>query len=618
LLVWLWLLTTPFLALILVLLGRRDAALPATPLARAAGAWGFRRLRYALPAGIGAAFVSAVLAGSKLGIPWVLIWSLALVAVGLAVLSGSLRLPDRSGIEPHSWPAHAFAACTGLALAGMSLFVNRPNLDDAYYVNRATATAQLNHIPVRDVLFTHEQAPPTLATGLPVDTFSALEGALGRVFGVQAPSIAYYLVPPVMTFLATWALWRLLRSWAPRSALLCFALGSVFWLWSAQLPLTPGSYFLSRMWQGKVIFAAWLVPTVYVFLTRWIERREARIAVLILAAGICSIGMTASATFVAPLLFATALVPLLARRVWHGLPVVILAGAFPFAVGLVATAKYPVGDVFGGPRHLAAWYFHNVVGNGAVAAIAVLGLWAAPWLARAGAARAMATGMAVVTLLLVAPMVLTTLRDMTHVSNALRRTLWIMPLPAAVGLLAAVPVVHLARRVVSARTARLVAVGPAVLIAAAVIVFGQPLWIRSGQYAFTHEPRWKFPRGALADARSILARYRGPGPILADEPTMTAIALLTVDPKAVDARRWYATLTPEPARITRARLVLTDFISLRREMPPLAKVGPALSTLRVDLVCVRKTRGTVLEEVKARGPYREGFRVRGLICLRRE
>jgi hypothetical protein len=51
----------------------------------------------------------------------------------------------------------------------MSLFINEQNADDVFCVNRATATAQLNHIPVRDVIFTDERVPRLGGTGPPVE-----------------------------------------------------------------------------------------------------------------------------------------------------------------------------------------------------------------------------------------------------------------------------------------------------------------------------------------------------------------------------------------------------------------------------------------------------------------
>ena len=381
-----WLATVPLLGAIRAVLARRSSGNPTpeppaeprtTPLP-VAPAPGYRRHLWI--AGLGAGVASALIAAASQKAPWLLVWAGTLAAVAVAVGFGRLRVGETACPRPtFGWRAHAFVATVGLGFAIMSLFLRRENLDDAFYVNRATGTSQLNRIPVRDIIFTDEKVPALSGTGLPVDSFSALQGAIGRFIDVHPASVAYYVTPPLFTFLATWALWRLLRLWAPRNAVLCFALGCTYWVFSAQGGMSAGSFFLNRMWQGKVIFVAWLVLTTYVFLTRWLERRDAVTAVLLLAAGVCSIGMTASAAFVVPLLMGAAVLPLLACRDWRGLPVVIAAAGIPFVIGLVVTLEHPLVKPLnlGHERaHLydhTSWYFHEVFGIGLVAAVGLIG-----------------------------------------------------------------------------------------------------------------------------------------------------------------------------------------------------------------------------------------------------
>jgi hypothetical protein len=623
LLVPIWLAVASLLGVVVVFLSRRSQTpAPAERIgASRVTLLAARHRRRLLAASLAAGVSSAFLAAGTERAPWSLAWAAAVVAVAAVAI---VRLPSAGPVdlEPQPrWPENAVAVLVGLGFVAMSLVINRPNADDAFYVNRATATAQLNRIPVRDVLFTEERVPPASAVGLPVDTFSALQGALGRFLGIEGASFAYYVTPPLMTFLATWALWRLLRSWAPRNLVLCFALGCVYWLFSAQSSLTAGSFFLTRMWQGKVIFVAWLVLTVHTYLTRWLARRHALTAVLLLAAGVSSTGMTASASFVAPLLFATAALPLLVRREWRGLPVLIAASAIPFLVGFVATRKYPLAEQLGGVIKEPSWYFHEVLGVGLVAAVGALGLWSAPWLARSGPAARLTSGIAVISLVLLAPALLPTLADAIDLGRALRRMLWIIPLPAMVGLLGAVPLGLLVRRLSSSALLRSLAVAtPALVVAGLLVAVGQPLWNRytTNDSLWVSRPTWKTNQDYLSDARAILARYRGNRAILANEPVMAAIALVTVQPKAVDARRYYAKLTPEPLQRIRERLWLTDFVRGAEQRPSRREVRRALSDLRVGLVCVRNSLPTVIREVELTGRYREAFRVRDLVCLRRE
>jgi hypothetical protein len=620
LLVSVWLIVTPLLGALLFVLRRRWAA-PTRVGARAATAR--PRVPGALLAGsVAGALVSAILASAAPGIPWPLLWLPALAAVALAIAAGRLRF-ERADVAERiqRWPADALAAAIGLGFAAMSLFINDQNADDVFYVNRATATAQLNRIPIRDVIFTDERATRLGGTGLPVDTFSALQGAVGRLLGVQGASVAYYVTPPLLTFLATWALWRLLRSWAPGRTVLCFVLSCVFLVWSAQFDLSAGNFFLTRMWQGKVIFVAWLLPTLYTYLTRWLGRRDALTAVLLMAAGVCSIGLTSSATFVVPLIIATAALPLLVGRDWGGLPVLVATAGFPFLVGFVATRRFPLGDRFPVGVLSTEWYYQAMFGVGVVGVLAGLAVWAAPWLARAGPAAAITTGIAVVAVVLLAPYAFRALNEVSGLtgSRALRRTLWVIPFPALVGLLAGVPVVRAleeARAAVPSAVRRLAPALPALVVGALLVGFGHPLWLsRGGDSHWVSRPVWKTNPSALRTARGILHRYDGEGAVLADQRVMKAIALLTVAPKAVNARTWYALLTREPARRTQERLALTRLIMSRDPRPSSEEIRRALTDLRVGVVCVPQGKPDILDEIEAAGPYREGFRVRQQECL---
>jgi Family of unknown function (DUF6077) len=602
-----WLATIPLAALLLLRFRRpaREAARGRKALRLAV--WEDERRRYVLATGLALALVSAILAGLLESRGWPLVWGigvLALVLVLAAVLTGS----DRDELAPppvRGWE-HLFAAATGLVLGALSLFLTRYSADDVFYVNRATATAQLDRIPVRDVLVTDEKVAPASGVGLPVDSFSALQGALARFLDVAAPSIAYYVTPPLFTFLAVWALWRLLRAWSSRVTALCFTVGVAYLLFSAQTHLTPGSFFLSRMWQGKVIFVAWLVPTLYVHLTRWLTRPDVVTAVLLVAAGVASIGLTGSATFAAPLIFAAAALPLVIRRDWRSLPVVIVAGAIPFFVGFVATQRYSLSPLLGGTGRDSPWFFHFVFGNGVVCAIGVLGLVAAPWLARREAPMLIASAMAVIVAVLLVPGLLPVLSDATGIQGALRRMLWVVPLPAIVGLLASVPVARWWGR----KHATAV---PALALTAMLLAFGYPLWERSSGWTLT--PSWKTPHGPLAEANAILRRYEGPGPILADDRTMSAIALVTADPKAVNPRKWYIKLTGEPTAIKEERIRLTGFASGLEAAPK--RLRHDLDDLQVDLVCVDAVRNDLVQEVQEAGPYERAFKARDLVCLRR-
>jgi MFS family permease len=602
----LWLLTTPFLAGLLLLprmRRNRAAAEPGpseSPAARATERPEGRELRLfvlALVAGL----VAAALAAWPGNLPWAVIWIPALIAAGSAVLADKLRSRAPAiAAGTTGWAADVFAGGVGVLFAAMSLLVVRGNADDAFYVNRATAVRQLDHIPVLDVIFTHEQVARAGGAGLPNDSYSALQGAIARLIGVQAPTVSYFLFPPVFTFLAAWAMWRLVRSWAPRYAWICFAFGSVFWIWSSQAPLTSGSYFLSRIWQGKVAFVSWIVPTLYVYLTRWVGKRDALTAVLLLAAGLGSIGLTGSATFVVPLIILAVAIPLLARLEWPKLPVPLATAAIPFGIGIFLLLKYPLSASIGaGTLFPQAWFYHQVVGSALVGTVAAFGLWAAPWIARAGPPQRVATGLVVVFAVLIAPGVLELLSDVSGLTSTLRRVLWIVPFPALVGLIVAMPVLL--------RFGKLVPIAATVAASVLLVAFGTPLWVNLyGTSTLHYPPRWHVLRADTA--RAILDRYDGDKPILAEKTIMLALSIVTAEPKAVNARTHYLENTRLSPEQMDSRIVLTEFI-MQPEPKPSEAVRQALAYLDVGLVCVAKD--------KRLGPYKEAFKAGGEVCAER-
>jgi hypothetical protein len=607
-----WLATLPFLALGLLWLDGRSGRLPDERAGRIGGFTSWQPPGYALGAGLAAVGLAGVLAATIADEAWLLVWTVWLLAFALmlvAVLPGLDWTEEPT--QPTTWWADGFVVLVGLGLATMSLYIHRSSADDVFYVNRATATAQLNRIPVKDVLVTHEAVAPTSGAGLPVDSFSALQGALARLLNVAAPSVAYYLTPPLFTFLAVWAVWRLIRIWSRQAFTACFVVAVLYLLFSAQSSLTPGAFFLSRMWQGKVIFVAWLVPTLYFLLTRWVARPDSRTGLLLIAAGVSSIGMTGSATLAAPLIFATAAPALLVRRKWRAFSVVVAAAAIPFVVGEVATHLYGLSELLGGTGRETPWFFQNLFGFGVVCALGVIGLLAAPWLARVAAPTWITAGIGAVVTLLLVPNLLPALADAIGIQGALRRTLWVAPLPALVGLLASVPVWQGWPR-------RRTAAVPAFVVSVLLIAFGHPLWnsfTKPEHSYWATSPSWKTSQARVAAALAILRRYEGPGPILAEEPIMGAIALVTVDPKAVDPRRWYIKITGESQKRKDERIRLTDWVG-GAKTPTQERVRDDLADLGVDLVCANASRTGVISEAQAAG-YEPAFTIRSQVCLTR-
>ncbi|HEV7193330.1 MAG TPA: DUF6077 domain-containing protein [Jatrophihabitantaceae bacterium] len=493
---------------------------------------------------------------------------------------------------------------SGLGLGLFSLFTLRSDPDDTFYVNRAAWVANHGTIPTHDTMFSDQTLPAIRGAGVPVQSIETFQGAIAHVFHLAAGTAAYLVTPPVGTFLAVWALWRLVRAWAPRRLALCFALGLVYLLWAGTTGANLGVFFLARMQQGKVVFVAMMVPLLYVYLTEWIAKPSRRHAALLFAGGVTAVGLTSSATFLVPIICAAVALPVLLQRRY-----LIALGAFvpfvyPAVVGLVVhfsnSSVDPNGKVWDGQGMV-----HFVFGTHVFGAIGWLAALAAVWFVRPGAPRLAVAGASAMLLVVAGPGILSLMNDLTGAHAVLWRAVWVAPLPALVGMAAALPL---------PADIRWAAPLPALVGIAAVVAAGQLLWAPARSVSITSSPTWRYNAQALHQARQILDMHRGPGPVLAPDTTMRALTLTTTTVHAIDPLYAYVLLLDEPAAQHRARILLSRMIEGKSPMPSAAAVRAALSELKVSMVCVKPgwTERTAL--AKSAG-YTRATSISGETCL---
>ena len=112
---------------------------------------------------------------------------------------------------------------------------------------------------------------------------------------------------------------------------LALSTAMVFLLMAAQEHRTLGSLFVGRIWQGKIVFLAVLVPLLFVLLQEYAGRPTGRPLVLLVAGGAAGVGLTSTGTFLVPVLAVGCLAPLALRATRQA------------AVGFAAVAAYPLG-----------------------------------------------------------------------------------------------------------------------------------------------------------------------------------------------------------------------------------------------------------------------------------
>ncbi|MFI0481104.1 DUF6077 domain-containing protein [Actinomadura sp. 9N215] len=592
---------------------------PSGPLAARASGMGVR-VASAPRSLVAVSVVAGIVAGTcaglhPSGVPWWCAWVPGLVSAAASAACLLLRRsPDEDPAEAS--PADEtrwgtpLALLTGAGFAIASLFIVNTDGDDAYFVSRSVATATIGEIPLKDVIFTPGTADE-ISGEPPVASIEVLAGAAARVLGVHAASFVWYLLLPAVTFVAVWALWRLVRAWAPRRATLCFAVAAVYLLWSGMGGASLGSFHLLRMWQGKAVLVSALVPLLFVYLTRWAERRSRGDLALLAAAGVAAVGLTSSAVFVVPLIVGAAAVALIAAgRVRTGV-VACAAAVYPIGTALAVKLLYGETSVVG-RVHDAPGSYRWVLLHAALGVIGGCAVWLSPWTARRGVPAVIATGVAATLAVLIVPGVLEAAADASGAGQVLWRTMWAVPAPALIGLLAAV-------RIPAGRwpePAGAAAAGvPAAALAVAMVAGGTPVWSESNGSFVASRPAWKVPADTVGTAREVVALAGRNGLVLMPGGVMRVVPLLTVRTQAVNPNGHYLKLLPVPERFIRDRKVLSAAVRpARGGKPAAAEVAAALARTKVDVACANRRDGRGLALLRSAG-YEGDRPVGRLVCL---
>jgi hypothetical protein len=549
---------------------------------------------------------------------WPVVVSLWLLAgLGAATLAWSRPV---GGVDEHSGRRRgdrsegAWAALVwGVALAALSLFTLRSNPDDLFYVNLSQWVVDQGTFAVRDTIFSDQAFPMTNFP--PMASYDALVGTLARQLGVDAASVAYLVVPPVATFLAVLALWRLLRAWGVRPVWLALSLALTFLLFDA-VPgyAAPGDLFLTRMWQGKVILLCVMVPVLLVYALRYVQRPTRGRAGWLLAGGVAAVGLSTTAMFLVPLLALAGAAPLLRTRRWAALGGFAAMAAYPVAAGAVtvATGGRSADDFESRKlyRFEPSWFGHEIFSDGVLALVGVSGVLLATLLIPHRAARLTSALLVVATGITFVPGVTHLAYDLVGLGPTLWRVSWVCSVGASVGVLGAA----LATR----PPARLVRVLAPLAMVLALVLGGQPIWSSGAGVDLVNPPHWQRPAPTVVVAEEVTAALE-PGDVVLAAPYLgITVAVMTTRVKTVAPRRYYMDpLRAIPEFHYAERDILMDFV----DPPPEGRPDPdaverALDIVDVTMVCLPSSERIRLGFLSGLG-FTPALATRGWVCVRR-
>ena len=231
------------------------------------------------------------------------------LACGLAQRQGAPGTPAPA-TEPHTGtPAAAWAwlAVYSLIAAGLIVFVNRSDFDDAEYLQQAIQTLRYPDKPLYGfdaslgTLFEQFRFAPYRITSY--ETFVALVSSLDHIDLLDA----YYLVLPTLwAVLSVAAAFLFLRWFLPRPwALLgvgLFLLIAITW---GDTHVAYGNRMYVRLFQGKGLLVVLTTPLTVLMALLWMRRPSASTWVALLAMQVMAVGVSSSGIVVT--LFATAI-----------------------------------------------------------------------------------------------------------------------------------------------------------------------------------------------------------------------------------------------------------------------------------------------------------------------
>lgn len=570
------------------------------------------------------------------GPTWLACIAAAAALFGWSWLGGRLTADAESEVAAEERPrvasvADAVVLGAAVVVGALAAFVHLADTDDPYYLNRSVWVAEHGNAALRDTMFSPEVFNSPYGGGVPISSIEALFGVLAHMTGTLAGSVTYLVAPPVLGFLAVLALWRLARAWAPRRPLLVLLGALAFLLLSGDSML--GNFWIVRIWQGKVVAVALLMPLIWAWLT---EVAEARTPAerrwwcgLLLAGGIAFYGLTPTAVVWAPVMFGAVA---LAALVLRSLP--LLVGGVAMLLGPVVSGLAVIAfstDVGGeDPVALTAYRsFVRILGEQRpMVALSLVACALAVVMARRGAAATLAGASVLAALAAFAPGVLTVLNAATGSGPILWRLLYVAPIPILVGLLLAVPwpgelPVGVRDRLAAGPAhalSRAVVVVPVVVVVLGLALGGRPIWQYTGHggpVSVSSTPEWKLDRPALEDVAEVIDSG-AEGNVLLPPRRMKVLTMYSVEAFPVVPREWFIRNIKEPKKDRQARRLLYDVAAAKPPFPPAGHVGKALKRLDVTLACTGPSpyQKKVLRLLEANGAYARTDDLGSLVCVR--
>lgn len=235
------------------------------------------------------------------GMPYPVFWWVALLGSLCVWLRTLQATPIATVAEPCGRRVVWIVGPLAAAAVGVTLFASRPDIDDAFYRSISATLLRFPHQPVllHDTLYRLPDVP-ILLQFYRLDSYDVLVAALARTTGIDHLTVAYLILPSVFAAFCVLAWAYLLRRIVPGRwpAVLLILFLCVLALGEAHRAY--GNFAFVRIFQGKAILATGMVPAIAGAALLFVRHGGLRRWLLLFAAQIAALGVSASALFLAP------------------------------------------------------------------------------------------------------------------------------------------------------------------------------------------------------------------------------------------------------------------------------------------------------------------------------
>ena len=265
----------------------------------------------------------------SVGLPYPVFWWVALLAMGAAWiwnLHGESRITVDGNAGKHATWIVVFVV---VAAVCVTLFASRPDADDAFYRSISATLLRYPHQPVlvHDTLYRLPDAP-ILLQFYRLSNYDVLVATLARLTGADHLLVAYLVLPSVFAAFCVLGWAYLLRRLVPTRWPWVLLVLFLVVLALGETHRAYGNFAFVRLFQGKAILVTGMVPVITGSALRFVRHGGVRPWLLLFAAEIAALGVSASALFVAPAAAALGLAGGWSANV---------AGSRRFALGMLAS-----------------------------------------------------------------------------------------------------------------------------------------------------------------------------------------------------------------------------------------------------------------------------------------